>query len=163
MTAYNLEQTIVIRKLKTNELSILTSLHDYEDVDEMLDSNKRRIENGEIDIFSLFEREKLVGELRVMYKHEDSLFTISGKRVYLYAFRIHIDFQGRGYGRQLMDYVVGILKKEGYTEFTIGVEDDNDTAKLIYQSIGFTELLSRQKEEYQGDSYEYNLYLKRSI
>ena len=161
MTANNLEQNIVIRKLKTNELSILTSLHDYEDVEDMLASNKLRIENGEIDIFSLFEREKLVGELRVMYKHEDSLFTISGKRVYLYAFRIHKNFQSHGYGRKLMNYIIDLLKKEGYTEFTIGVEDDNDTAKHIYQSLGFTELLARKKESYQGDSYEYNLYLKR--
>ena len=156
-----INENIVIRKLATDELDILAALHDYEDLEDMLASNKRRIENGEIDIFCMFDGEKLVGELRVMYKHEDSLFTTDGKRVYLYAFRIHEDFQSRGLGKQLMNYVIDFLKKSRYTEFTIGVEDDNDTAKYIYQSFGFTELLARKKEEYQGDSYEYNLYLKR--
>ena len=156
-----IEENIVIRKLVTDEIDILTALHDYDDLNDMLASNKKRIENGEIDIFCMFDGEKLIGELRVMYKHEDSLFTISGKRVYLYAFRIHENFQSRGLGKQLMNYVIDFLKKSRYTEFTIGVEDDNDTAKYIYQSFGFTELLARKKEEYQGDEYEYNLYLKR--
>ena len=31
----------------------------------------------------------------------------------------------------------------------------------IYQALGFNELLLRKQEEYQGDVYEYNLYLKR--
>ncbi len=161
MNVKNSEKNIAIRKLTTDELPILTTLHNYENVADMLESNKRRIKNGEIDIFCLFNGEKLIGELRVMYRHEDCLFTIDGKRVYLYAFRIHKDFQGLGFGKWLMNYVIDILKNEGYTEFTIGVEDDNYTAKYIYQSFGFTELLARQKEEYQGDSYEYNLYLKR--
>ena len=156
-----LEKNIVIRKIATDELPILTELHDYEDIDDMLASNKRRIENGGIDIFCLFDGERLIGELRTMYKHEDSLFAIDGKRAYLYAYRIHTDFQGQGLGKYLMNYVIDTLEKLGYTEFTIGVEDDNTIAQHIYQSLGFTELLARTKEEYQGDSYEYNLYLKR--
>lgn len=31
----------------------------------------------------------------------------------------------------------------------------------MYQALGFDEILLRKQEEYQGDAYEYNLYLRR--
>lgn len=49
---------------------------------------------------------------------------------------------------------------KGYSEFTIGVEDDNETAVHIYSKLGFTQLVGKISEEYQGDSYEYGLYLR---
>ena len=54
-----------------------------------------------------------------------------------------------------------ILKEHGYCEFTVGVEDDNFRAIHVYQALGFDEILLRKQEEYQGDAYEYNLYLRR--
>ena len=53
------------------------------------------------------------------------------------------------------------MKEMGYTEFTIGVEDDNAVAVEMYRKAGFTKLLLRKREVYQGDAYEYNLYLKK--
>ncbi len=50
--------------------------------------------------------------------------------------------------------------QKGYSEFTIGVEDDNETAVHIYSKLGFTQLVGKISEEYQGDSYEYGLYLR---
>ena len=46
-------------------------------------------------------------------------------------------------------------------EFTVGVEDSNEKALHIYRSIGFNEFLLRKQEMYQGDVYEYSLYLKK--
>ena len=54
-----------------------------------------------------------------------------------------------------------LLKEHGYCEFTVGVEDDNFRAIHMYQALGFDEILLRKQEEYQGDAYEYNLYLRR--
>ena len=59
-----------------------------------------------------------------------------------------------------MNKVISILAEKGYSEFTIGVEDDNEKAIHIYSKLGFTQLIGRMSEEYQGDSYEYGLYLK---
>lgn len=59
-----------------------------------------------------------------------------------------------------MNKVICILENKGYSEFTIGVEDDNETALHIYSKLGFTQLIGRIREAYQGDSYEYGLYLK---
>ena len=103
----------------------------------------------------------MIGELRVMYSNDDAQIAIQGNRAYLYAFRIDKDFQGRGLGKHLLSAVIDTLFRRGYTEFKVGVEDDNARAIHIYKSFGFNEVITRKYEKYQGNEYEYNLYLKR--
>lgn len=150
-----------IEKLDVRDLHILTELFAYHDVEEMISECTRDIQNGNIDIFVLYDKGTLVGELRIMYNSEDGISAIQGRRVYLFAFRVREDFQNKGYGTYLLKEVLALLKEKGYNEFTVGVEDDNERAIHMYQNMGFTEFLLRKQEEYQGDAYEYNLYLKR--
>ena len=149
-----------IRTINTDELNLLFQLFDYNNPDEMIAENTRDITEGKIDIFGLFQDNRLIGELHAAYVHNDDRFAVKNKRAYLFAFRIHKDFQGKEYGQFLMNKVISILEEKGYSEFTIGVEDDNETAIHIYSKLGFTQLIGRMSEEYQGDSYEYGLYLK---
>ncbi len=151
---------MTVKTLTSNELYLLKELFRYNDPEEMIQSNSQKIKNGEIDIFGLFFDEELIGELRVMYSNPDERFAQKGKRAYLYAFRIHENHQGEGLGKYLLKYVVDNLSQYGYTEFTVGVEDDNERAKHIYSSFGFNKIIARIQEEYQGEKYEYNLYLK---
>ena len=87
--------------------------------------------------------------------------TSRGRRAYLFAFRVREGCPGKGYGTHLMKTVLAALRADGYSEFTIGVEDDNTRAARMYQAFGFTELIARKQEAYQGDAYEYGLYLKK--
>ena len=151
---------MTVKPLNTEELYLLKDLFSYNDPEEMIQSNSQKIESGEIDIFGLFSNKVLIGELRAMYSNSDERFAQKGKRAYLYAFRIHENHQGEGLGKQLLKYVVDNLSQNGYTEFTVGVEDENERAKHIYQSFGFNIIIARIQEEYQGERYEYNLYLK---
>ena len=105
--------------------------------------------------------DKIIGELRIKYISDDNYFAEKGKRVYLYAFRVHRKYQGKGLGNFLLEKVLTILAENGYNEFTVGVEDDNAIARYMYEKHGFTESVARIKESYQGDSYEYDLLLKR--
>ena len=149
-----------IRTLNTGELNLLFQLFDYNDPDEMTAENTVDINERKIDIFGLFQEDRLIGEIRAAYVHNDKRHAVRNKRVYLFAFRIHKDFQGRGYGQFLLKEVISTLMQKGYSEFTIGVEDDNETAVHIYSKLGFTQLVGKISEEYQGDSYEYGLYLR---
>ncbi len=151
----------MVRKLKISELSMLIELFKYKDVNDMIAENTRNIENGIIDIFALFDDDKIIGELRVKYISDDNRFAEKGKRVYLYAFRVHRKYQGKGLGNFLLEKVLTILAENGYNEFTVGVEDDNARARYMYEKNGFTEPIARLKESYQGDNYEYDLLLKR--
>ncbi len=151
----------IVRKLKTTELSLLTQLFNYKNVDEMIAENTRDIETGIIDIFALFDGDKIIGELRVKYISDDNRFAEKDKRTYLYAFRIHQKHQGKGLGNFLLENVLESLAENGYNEFTVGVENDNARARYMYEKNGFTKPIARIKESYQGDSYEYDLLLKR--
>lgn len=150
----------VVRNLIIAELPLLLQLFNYKNVDSMIAENTRDIENGVIDIFALFDDAKIIGELRVKYITDDNRFTEKGKRAYLYAFRVHQKYQGKGLGGFLIENVLTTLSKNGYSEFTVGVEDDNARARYMYEKYGFTESIARIKESYQGDSYEYDLLLK---
>lgn len=152
-----------VKALSTDELNLLFRLFDYNSPDEMIVENARDIAEGKINIFGLFQKDKIIGEIHVAYVHNDDRFAIRNKRAYLFAFRIHKDFQGKGYGQFLMNEAISILAEKGYSEFTIGVESDNKTAMHIYAKLGFTQLVGRISEEYQGDSYEYELYLKTTL
>ena len=151
----------IVRKLKTSELPILTELFNYKDIDDMITENTRSIENGIVDIFTLFDDNKLIGELHVKYDNDDKDFAEKGKRAYLFAFRIHKDYQGKGLGSYLLKTVIDELNANGYHELTVGVEDDNLRARYMYEKHGFVHPISRIKETYQGDSYEYDLFLRK--
>ena len=151
---------ITVKRLPVEELGILTKLFKYNDVDSMLRENTEMICSGIMDIFCISKEGNPIGELRVKYVSDEELYTIKGSRAYLYAFRINSEFRGRGYGKQLMKYVIDTLENEGYSEFTIGVGDENKRAKHIYESFGFNKVIARRTETYQGDTYSYTLYLK---
>lgn len=151
---------MTIKTLNTGELNLLFQLFDYNDRDEMITENTKDIKENNVDIFALFRESRLIGELHAAYVHNDERFAIKNKRAYLFAFRIHEAFQGKGYGQILMNEVILILAEKGYSEFTVGVEDNNEMAKHIYSKLGFTHLIGWINEEYQGDKYEYGLYLK---
>ena len=152
---------MLVRKLKVSEIPKITELFKYKDVNEMIVENTKEIENGVIDIFGLFDGDKIIGELRAKYISDDNRFAIKDKRAYLYAFRIHKKYQGKGLGKFLLENVLNILQENGYSEFTVGVEDDNSKARYMYEKHGFTEPIARIKESYQGNNYEYDLLLKR--
>lgn len=158
MELYNMQYTV--KALSVSDVPILTALFKYKDVDEMIAENTKEIENGVIDIFALFDDDKIIGELRVKYISDDNRFAKKGKRAYFYAFRVHKKYQGNGLGNFLLENVLTILTENGYSEFTVGVEDDNAKARYMYEKHGFAESVARIKESYQGDSYEYDLLLK---
>lgn len=151
----------IVRKIKTTDLLLLTQLFNYKDVNDMIAENTKEMENGVIDIFGLFDGDKIIGELRAKYISDDNRFAEKDKRTYLYAFRIHQKHQGKGLGNFLLENVLESLAENGYNEFTVGVENDNARARYMYEKNGFTEPIARIKESYQGDSYEYDLLLKR--
>lgn len=152
---------LYVKALKINELDLLFQLYNYNNPYEMIAENINDISKKRIDIFGLFHEDKLIGEIHTAYNHNDTRFAEKNKRAYLFAFRIHKNFQGKGYGQFLINEVISILAEKGYSEFTVGVEDDNKVAMHIYSKLGFTKLIERINEEYQGDCYEYGLYLKR--
>lgn len=150
-----------IERLGTDKISILTELFDYNDAEQMISECTRDIRNGIIDIFVLYDDNVLIGELHAMYECDDINYAVRNRRAYIFAFRIREGYQNKGYGTQFLRSVLSLLEEKGYREFTVGAEDDNLRALHLYQTLGFNEFVLRKQEEYQGDAYEYSLYLRR--
>ncbi len=124
--------------------------------------NKRlqQFEKQEIDVFVIEDDDKFISEITVNYKsHQLETETIPNKRVYLEAFRVDKKYQGQGLGQKLIKYCIDYLINIGYTEFTIGVEENNEIAKHIYFKFGFTNPIDKGKGD-EFDISEYTLYLK---
>ena len=109
-----------LKKLAVQELYVLTELFDYNNVEQMISECTHDIQNGIIDIFVLYDKDVLIGELHVMYESDDENYAIRGRRAYLFAFRVREDFQNKGYGTYLLKTVLAVLKEHGYCEFTVG-------------------------------------------
>jgi len=154
--------SLTIQEATFDELPRLTELFNYNDPYRMVVDNALRIASGNFSIYLLFEGEDLIGEIHVTWRSDDPLAAIDGQRAYLSAFRIREEKQGVGYGQVLLHEVIAVIEGVGYREITIGVEDDNARARHLYAKYGFTEFVQRRRESYQGDSYEYDLLLRRS-
>ena len=151
-----------IKKIEKEEFEKLKRLFpDNEDM--WIKYKKKRLEQfekKEIDVFVIEDDRNIIGEITVSYKNDElETETIPNKRVYLQAFRVDKKYQGQGLGQKLIEYCIENLTSRGYTEFTIGVEDDNEIAKHIYFKLGFNEVIDRGHGD-EFDPSEYTLYLK---
>lgn len=121
----------------------------------------KQFNENDVDIYVIELDNFFIGEITVNYSsHNLDTEAIKNKRVYLEAFRIKKEYQKQGLGQKLLDYAISDLKEKGYTEFTVGVEDDNEVAKHIYFKLGFT----KEIDKGHGNKYdpsEYTLYLKK--
>ncbi len=152
-----------VRRLTIPELPTLTELYHYKDTARMIQETTKFMEQGVEDIFVLYREQELLGEIHIAYCSTDEREAVPGKRAYLYAYRVKKGRQNKGIGSFLLRRVLRELEKDGYTEFTIGVEDDNEHAKHIYEKAGFREVLARKqgRDDEESEPYEYNLLLRR--
>lgn len=150
------------RKVKVEEFEKLEKLFPDNEKMWIKYKNKRlkQFEGQEIDVFVIEDNAEFIGEITVNYKsHQLETETIPNRRVYLEAFRVDKKYQGQGLGQKLINYCIDYLTNIGYTEFTIGVEDDNETAKHIYFKLEFTNAIDKGYGD-EFDPCEYTLYLK---
>ena len=67
--------------------------------------------------------------------------------------------RGRGLGQRLLRFALTDLERRGYTQFTIGVEEDNKVAKHIYFKLGFTRAIDKGCGD-ELDPSDYTLYMR---
>lgn len=91
-----------------------------------------------IEFWTIELEDNLIGELYIFWNSEDKDEANGVNRAYLCAFRIEKEYQGLGYGKLLMNTVLERIKSKGYTEVTIGIDND-DFIKLesMYKKMGF--------------------------
>lgn len=154
----------VFRKITKDEFD---KLHDlFPDSEQMWlkfrDIRWKEFDNKEIDIYVIERNSAFIGELTIHYISRDlASEAIPNQRVYLQTFRLDEKYQGIGLGQKLIQFALTDLEQKGYTEFTIGVEEDNERAKHIYFKFGFTEAIDKGLGD-EFDPSDYTLYLRRT-
>ena len=149
-----------IRKLNANEIRKVSHLYDEPENPSFMEKRKEKILDGIQDIYVLENENGIIGEVTIIYDDTHEEFTIEGQRVYMEALRIEEGNQNKGYGQYFINGVIEEIKKQGYQEITIGVEDDNLNAKHIYNKLGFTTFIRREP----GDRYApdgYSVWMKK--
>ena len=117
----------------------------------------QQIESDKIDVYAVFLDELCIGRMISNYdNHLLETETIPNERVCLSHLILLKEHRGKGYGTSLLEFTLDDLKRRGYTEFTVGVEEENLIAKHLYQAHGFTRII-----DHGTDPCEYNLYLKK--
>ena len=151
----------MVKRICKEELPILLQLCQYNNPEQMLSANSELLDRSSIDIYGLFYGSAIIGELRAKYRDQDPAVALPGRRAYLYALRILENYRNLGLGTYLLNSVISMLENDGYREFTIGVEDKNTIARNLYGKFSFVHCIKRVYEIYQGDTYEYDLLLRR--
>lgn len=147
--------------LNINNFDKLKELYPCDDFIEYKEKRIKQISNRELDIFVIEYDNKYIGEMTATYINGDlDNETIPNVRIYFQALRVLDEFQNKGLAQKLVEYVIDYYEKLGYTEFTIGVEEDNYNAKHIYQKFGFTDIIGKGIE-YDNNNNEYTLYLRK--
>lgn len=106
-----------------------------------------RIKSQDMDFYALSHDGTIIGELYALKTSPDP-DEAGGQRIYLLAFRVQKDFQGQGKGKALMFHVLEDLEKQGYEEFTIGVDpEDYQKLRTIYERWGFDQVLKYSQRD----------------
>jgi len=88
---------------------------------------------------------KLIGELYIFWDSEDKDEADGINRAYLCALRVHKDFQGKGLSSQLMSTVLNRVKENGFSEVTIGIDNDHyEKLHAMYTAWGFDDFIKKQ-------------------
>ena len=146
------------RKIEIQEFDKLKRVFPGNEWEKYKNMQIEKIEKKEIDIFVIENDENIIGEITANYKSNKlENEAKAGIRAYLEAFRLSKEYRGQGLGQKLINYCMKYLENIGYTEFTIGVEDDNEIAKHIYSKLGFTKIVGRGHGD-EFDNSKYTLY-----
>jgi len=62
-----------------------------------------------------------------------------GHRGWINYLAVHPDFQGKGYGKQLMDNIETALRELGCPKINLQIREENDNVFSFYQKLGFVE------------------------
>ncbi|MCR8641049.1 GNAT family N-acetyltransferase [Paenibacillus sp. N1-5-1-14] len=80
-------------------------------------------------------------------------------KAYIYGYYVRNDYQGKGFGILLLDYVFEMLQEDNFSEVCLTVKPSNVSAVKLYMRAGFT-VKERRAHEY-GEGRERYYMVKK--
>ncbi len=95
----------------------------------------------------------IIGRLFIQWASSDTRYADGYSRAYLYALRVHADWQRHGIGTQLITAAESHLRARGFTAATIAVGKENAPALHLYQNLGYMTFADDPGEWYFTDDH----------
>ncbi|MYL57580.1 GNAT family N-acetyltransferase [Virgibacillus halodenitrificans] len=137
-----------IIKLNLEDYNKCSNIWDMDKNPQMAKMFYDELVSGDRITFIYLEDYKFIGEGSLVFKNNDSDYTIPDKRVYLSRMIVKEEDRNRGIGSIILDYLIDYAEKLGYEEITLGVDTDNLNARHLYEKKGFTNVLFIGEDEY---------------
>jgi len=93
--------------------------------------------SGNRIIFVYIENDKYLGEASLVFKNNDSDYTIPKKRIYLSRMIVKSEYRNKGIGNAIINFLIDYAKNLGYEEMSLGVDISNIGARWLYEKNGF--------------------------
>ena len=92
-------------------------------------------------IFVYIENDEYIGEGALVFKNNDSDYTIENERIYCSRMIVKDEYRNRGIGSEIMDFLINYAQGLGYKEMSLGVDIVNVGARWLYEKKGFTNII----------------------
>ena len=126
-----------VKKVEAQDLEEISQLiaEEFPYTDLTPEKIAQRLSAG-IEIFKL-EEDELIGFIE--------LEQLSLEVYRINALQVKEEFRGQQYGRELLEFALNYLKAKGAQGIILLVKKDNETAKKLYQKMGFQFLKDHEK------------------
>ena len=105
------------------------------EIEERVERLKKTLDRpGNSEFYCVIFEGRMIGRL-IIGKSQDEDKPDAGAIVAIYLLD---EFWGKGYGREMMDFAIGALKRLGYREVVLWTPKENERAKRFYEKYGFT-------------------------
>lgn len=96
---------------------------------------------GKCDVFVLYQNEKPLGTISVMYKGGNELeYKIRNIEAFIYNVYVAPEARGKGFAGKMMQFLMSYLREKGINEAYLAVSTDNESAIRAYEKFGFCDV-----------------------
>ena len=145
----------MLRLMKETDLPIVLELEEqlFTSTWKMDDFLYEMNENPFSQMFVWEENSEIVGYMGIWIIFEQAQLT---------NLAVNKKYQGKGYGRKLLEMGISLCQEAGCEIMTLEVRQSNVVAKALYQSCGF-EKVSVKKDYYQDNHEDADVMMKGLI
>lgn len=133
-----------IEKMKTNDYFKCDNIWDMKEC-EHTKMWAEEIKDGSRIVYVYKFEGEFLGECDIVIKKEG--IAIPEKQAYLSKLIVKKEDRNEGIGTALLNFLLTLYKKKGYSYITLEVNKDNITAVNLYKSFGF-EITEENEEEF---------------
>jgi ribosomal protein S18 acetylase RimI-like enzyme len=132
-----LMEPVTIRHLQEADLPRLEWSREHTRLRRMFRAAFNEMQTGLRSLWVGVAGDQVVGRLFIQWNSANLRYADGVSRAYIYALRVHRQWQGQGIGTRLIAAAEDELRARGFTVATLAVGQTNAAAFRLYQRLGY--------------------------